>query len=173
MTNETRTLPKGAYCGEIDISGGANVKFEPGIYVLMGDGLKVSGNSTIIGNEVGFYLTSRNGREADINITAATVNLTAPESGPMKGLIFFQDRDARTTVRNKIAGNGQMRLEGGLYFMRTQLDFAGTSATDVPAPHRRPRAPICRHDLAYRQREAVPICRNASCARRVSAASAA
>ena len=38
------------------------------------------------------------------------------------------------TMRNQITGNGQLTLEGGLYFLRTRIDFAGRSTTDVPAP---------------------------------------
>jgi len=43
------TLHPGTYCNGIKISGAVNITFEPGMYILMGGGLNVSGASNLTG----------------------------------------------------------------------------------------------------------------------------
>jgi len=128
------TLQPGVYCKGIDISGGATVTFNSGIYVIKGSWIRVAGDSSIQGDQVGFYLTSGTGGHAEADITATTIDLSAPETGDMEGIIFFQDRSAPTTKSNMIAGSAGLELDGALYFPTTRLDLAGVSSKMLPAP---------------------------------------
>jgi hypothetical protein len=128
------TLTPGVYCKGIDVVGGASVTFSPGEYVFKGGRVKVAGNSSLEGDGVVFYLTDGTGGHAELDITATTIEFSAPTSGDFEGILFYQDRDAPTTKVNKITGNASMELEGALYFPTTMLDFAGTSSTSVPSP---------------------------------------
>ncbi len=128
------TLSPGVYCNGIDISGGATVTFNSGIYVLKGGRMKVAGGANLVGEEVGFYLTDGSGGYAEADITAGNIDISAPETGDMEGIIFFQDRSAPTTNSNKIAGNTGLELDGALYFPTTRLDLAGVSSKMLPAP---------------------------------------
>ncbi|MEZ5931302.1 MAG: pilus assembly protein TadG-related protein [Alphaproteobacteria bacterium] len=130
----TVTLEPGVYCKGIDVAGGAHVIFNPGIYVFKGGSFKVAGSSSLEGDGVGFYLTDGVGGHAELDITATTIDFSAPTSGDMEGLLFFQDRDAPTGTVNKITGNASVELDGKLYFPTTKLDFAGTSSSVIPAP---------------------------------------
>jgi hypothetical protein len=92
--NNTTTLQPGLYLGGISITGNAKVTFSPGTYILAGGGLAITGNSTIHGTGVTFYDTSSTSfAYKPINITGnETGSLSAPTSGPMEAMLFFQDR---------------------------------------------------------------------------------
>ena len=50
----------GVYCGGLNVSGTANVTFNPGTYVFK-DGFFFVGNSAVVkGTDTGFYLTGKN-----------------------------------------------------------------------------------------------------------------
>lgn len=102
--------------------------FQPGTYVIAGGTLKATGGSTLTGSGVTFYLTSGAGGHADLRLNATAMDLSAPTSGPLKGVLFFQDRDAPESIVNDIAGNADLRLRGVLYFPTTELRFAGGSS---------------------------------------------
>ncbi len=128
--NKDTTLLPGVYCGGISISGNADVGFDPGIYVLKSGTFKVAGSSALQGNDVAFYLTD----DAELDITATSIDFSAPDSGGLEGILFFQDRHDSSTITNKIAGNATLELDGALYFPTTELHFRGTSSTSIPTP---------------------------------------
>ncbi|MGI9419668.1 MAG: pilus assembly protein TadG-related protein [Geminicoccaceae bacterium] len=128
------TLEPGVYCKGIDVAGGAHVTFNAGEYVFKGGRIKVTGGSSLEGDEVIFYLTDGSGGHAELDITATTIDLSAPTAGEFEGILFFQDRMAPTTKTNKISGNASVELDGALYFPTTMLDFAGTSSSTIPSP---------------------------------------
>src|SRR5262249_30897613 len=49
VTSGSATLSPGTYCNGITISGGANVTFTAGTYIMMGGGLKASSSATLNG----------------------------------------------------------------------------------------------------------------------------
>ncbi len=128
------TLSPGVYCKGIDIAGGAHVTFDSGEYIFKGGRIKVAGSSSLEGDAVIFYMTDGAGGHAELDITATTIDLSAPTSGDLEGILFFQDRAAPITKTNKIRGNASLELDGTLYFPTTMLDFAGTSSSVIPAP---------------------------------------
>ena len=128
------TLNPGVYCKGIDVAGGAHVTFSSGEYIIKGGRIKVAGGSSLEGNDVVFYLTDGAGGHAELDITATTIDFSAPTSGDLEGILFFQDRSAPTTTTNKITGNASVEMEGALYFPTTALDFAGTSSSVIPSP---------------------------------------
>jgi hypothetical protein len=133
FTNGVPYLPGDrVYCKGIRITGGT-VTFGPGVHVIRGDEFRASGNSEIYGTDVTFYLTERNGSYATIDLTATVMELSAPTSGPSKGVLFFSDRNAPTTLVNKLAGTATMQMNGIVYMPTTQLDYRGGSSSTAPA----------------------------------------
>jgi Putative Flp pilus-assembly TadE/G-like len=131
----TATLQPGLYVGGISITNSnANVTFNPGTYILAGGGLTVTGNATIQGTGVTFYNTSSTSfAYAPIDISGnVTANLSAPTSGSLAGILFFQDRSVANTPANAstIAGNSSNTFNGVLYFPTTGLTFNGNSSTN-------------------------------------------
>jgi hypothetical protein len=121
-------LPPGVYCNGISVSGGGTVTFSPqGTYVLKGGGLSISAGSIISGNGVTFYNTAGGGYSyRPISISGnATVNLAAPTSGKLAGILFFQDRSIVSSAVNSVSGESGTTLSGALYFPTTPLSYSG------------------------------------------------
>lgn len=118
-TEVSMTLTPGVYCGGLDIGNVAVVTLDPGIYILKDGPLTIRGDATVIGEGVGFYF------EGDTSVfdfgVSTQVSLSAPKSGPMSGLLFFEDRNApdlRTfTIRSKDA----QKFEGVVYLPKGRL----------------------------------------------------
>jgi len=126
-----QTLNQGVYCGGIKVSGGASASFTSGTYILLGGGLDVSGGSSITGSGVTFYNTG-NGTYAYKPIVVSggsATNLSAPTSGPLMGILFFQDRSISNTQQNTISGGSGAVFTGALYFPSTPLVYSGGSTT--------------------------------------------
>jgi len=126
----TVSLSPGVYCNGIAITSGAVVTFQPGTYILMGGGLTAGGNSTIQGDGVTFYDTAQgNYTYGPVSLAGGTLGfLSAPTSGPMEGMLFFQDRTIpanSSQSNNVIAGGSGLYLEGIFYFPTTNLNFTG------------------------------------------------
>ncbi len=120
----------GSYSSEIKISNGVH-QFQAGIYCLAG-GMTITGG-TVTGSGVSFYNQNPTGKEF-IDIGGdADIDFSAPLSGEMKGVLFFNDRNAPDrSPGNKIArGNGDQRFQGALYFPSQHLDWAGNRLSDV------------------------------------------
>jgi hypothetical protein len=55
------------------------------------------------------------------------VNLSAPTSGPLAGILFFEDRTASASS-DTINGNNNYTLNGTLYFLKDTVNFTGDSS---------------------------------------------
>ncbi len=124
------TLTPGVYCNGITLNAGSVVTFSPGLYVLNGGGLSVSGNAVMHGTGVTFYSTgSASYAYKPVAITGGAVGtLSAPTSGPMEAMLFFQDRAIASKQTNTISGGSTLNLAGALYFPTTPLNFSGNSS---------------------------------------------
>lgn len=114
VDNVPRTLSPGVYCGGLTIKGNSNVTLQPGVYVLKDGGLTVAGQATLTGTGVGFYIT---GNAAPVLFAAMThVQLSAPASGPMAGLLLFEDRALSVRLKHRITSDDARKLIGTIYF---------------------------------------------------------
>jgi Flp pilus assembly protein TadG len=145
----TATVNPTEYCGGgLVINAGANITFNPGLYIIDGGGLTIQSTATnpttVIGNGVTFYLTGTTysrGRYRGVTINStATVQLSAPNScgagtaatgGSINGMLFFQDRSITATSYNAstISGGATSFFDGALYFPTTTLNYAGASSS--------------------------------------------
>ncbi len=126
------TISEGVYCGGISVSGGARLSLNPGTYVLKGGGLTVSGMSSLTGSGVTFYNTSGGGYSyAGVALSGgATVQLSAPTTGPLAGILFFQDRAVVAGEASTLSGNASSYFNGALYFPTTALTYSGGTDTE-------------------------------------------
>lgn len=128
------TLRPGIYCGGLKISGNARIKLDPGIYVIKDGPFLVEESTQISGTGVGFFLTGV-GSVFEFQ-QDTTIDLSAPETGPMAGLLFFEDLDVPhsfnfnpfflkfmpSSVRlHKISSNNARNLLGTIYLARSIL----------------------------------------------------
>lgn len=129
--NNAVTFSPGLYYGGINISGNATINFNPGTYILAGGGLSVTGNSSLTGAGVTFYDTTGFGSYGGIDLTGnEQANLSAPTSGALAGILFFQDRSvAIGSAGSSITGNSESTFDGALYFPTTALTYNGNSSS--------------------------------------------
>lgn len=137
------TLQPGIY-SEINISGG-NVTFQPGIYVITGGELKITGG-TVAANGVMFYITlkdynpstglpdsgdgetlppTNNAQRGGITVTSnATLRALNNPASPFHGMLFYLRRinDSAVTVAGN-ATSGQ--VVGTIYSKWSQLTLTG------------------------------------------------
>jgi hypothetical protein len=59
------------------------------------------------------------------------VNLSAPTSGPLKGILFFQDRSISGTRQNVFGGGASGRLEGAIYFRTQEVMWSNQQSDSV------------------------------------------
>ena len=138
------TLNPGLYTA-ITISGGS-VTFSPGIYVLEGGGMAISGGATVNGSGVMFYNTANNynastgadGSNPQFNTGIAisggsTFNLTGinNSSSPYNGMLIFSDRsNPNSNSHNTITisgGSSTSPITGTVYAPTTNVTISGQS----------------------------------------------
>jgi Flp pilus assembly protein TadG len=118
------------YCSGLSLTGSGAVTFPPGIYVIKGGDLKVTGTIRLKGEGVTFVLTGGGGYPyAHVTFTGSgTTEIVAPTTGPTAGIIFFQDRNSLPGESN-INGGGSQSFQGALYFPRDQVTYNGSGTT--------------------------------------------
>ncbi|PPD44191.1 MAG: hypothetical protein CTY15_08115 [Methylocystis sp.] len=119
VSGGTATLSPGNYCGGLKVTNGARVTLSPGEYVISGGPLTVDGGSSFTTNGAGIYLT---GVAAAFTFGQdTTINLTAPTSGPMAGLLIYEDRNAPAGQVHRIRSDNAPTMLGTIYLPKNQL----------------------------------------------------
>jgi hypothetical protein len=80
------TLEPGVYCGWLNFNANPNVTFKPGVYVIKDGGWNVNGGNWN-GSDVTFYYADQS--KIQFN-SAVKAKLSAPTSGPYKGIFMFE-----------------------------------------------------------------------------------
>lgn len=127
------TIGPGVYCGGVSLNAGANVTLNPGVYYIDQGSFSVNGGATLTGTGVTLVFTSSTGSNyatASIN-GGATVNLTAPTSGPTAGIVVFGDRNMPVDTTFKFNGGASQILGGAIYLSKAAVDFAGGAGTST------------------------------------------
>ena len=129
----TTTIDPGVYCNGIAINAGANLTLNPGVYYLDRGSFSVNGGATVSGQGVTLVFTSSAGDNwatAIINGNA-TVNLTAPTSGPTAGIVIFGDRQIPTGTSFKFNGGATQYLGGAVYLPTGAINYSGGMGTST------------------------------------------
>jgi hypothetical protein len=134
----TQSISQGVY-SQISVSGNASLTLGPGIYVIEGGGLTVTGNASISGQNVFIYNAGSNypgngGNFGGITLSGnGTFNLTSPTAGTYAGILIFQSR--QNTRALSLSGNAMAGMSGLIYAPNALLSMSGnaalTSALDV------------------------------------------
>ena len=130
-TKSPLVLRPGVYCGGLTIMQTATVFLTPGIYVIKDGPLVIAQNAVVTGIGVGFYFT---GKKSALDAKGGSIlNFSAPKSGPMAGLLMFQDRSSREAnfvIKSKRAARliGTIYLPNGNFVVKTKDKIAEESA---------------------------------------------
>ncbi|MDP3738513.1 MAG: pilus assembly protein TadG-related protein [Hyphomonadaceae bacterium] len=113
------TLEPGVYCGGINVKLGGDVTLKPGTYIMNNGTLTVDTGGKLQGENVGFFLT---GLLSTIQFgPSSTISLTAPKTGDMAGMLFFEDRDRLLGLPHRIASDNARKLVGTIYLPNNTL----------------------------------------------------
>lgn len=108
----------GTYCGGLSVNA-ETVVFMPGIYVIKDGPLEFRGKAVVKGSSVGFYFT---GKDSTFTFMPNTrIVLTAPRTGPMSGILFFEDRNSPAGRDFLIKSKRAERIEGTIYLPKGTL----------------------------------------------------
>jgi len=112
------------------VNGNAFLNFNPGTYVLNGGGFSLGGTTVMSGAGVTFYNTTGLGGYQAITLNGNTTsNFSAPTSGSLAGILFFQDRSIPSSAPGStITGNTGTTFDGAMYFPTTQVTLSGNSS---------------------------------------------
>jgi len=125
----TYTLGPGTYCGGMSFSYGT-MTLSPGVYIMNGGSFSVGGGTTVNGTGVTIVLTGSGTNYATMSIqNGTTINLSAPTTGAMAGLVFFQDPNAATSGVDLIQGGGKLNVTGALYFPSQTVEYSNGAST--------------------------------------------
>jgi len=124
----------GTYClkessGKFDVQG--NIILPSGTYVLDRTSLNMTNNNaSLTCHSCTFIMTSADGTGiGQVSLQGGKLDLSAPDTGTYKGIMFYQDRRATQCLNNcnLINGNASSTLVGAMYMPNQQLTFTGTS----------------------------------------------
>lgn len=119
ITSGSQSLTPGVYCGGLEIGSGANVNLLAGTYVIKDGQLMVKANATLSGSGVTIFMT---GSGATIEAkSSASVSLSAPSSGPLAGILMFEDRSATLHQTHKFESRNAPNMLGTIYLSRGDL----------------------------------------------------
>ncbi len=125
------TISPGRY-SQIKVAGNAILTMLPGVYVIVGGGISVTGGGSITGHGVMIYNAGSNypnsgGNFGGIAVTGTgTIDLTAPSTGDSyAGVLFFQSRD--NTRALALSGNGLVGIRGTIYARAAQVALSGNA----------------------------------------------
>ncbi len=133
--NSTQMIFPGIY-SQMQFSGSAVVTFKPGIYVITGGGLSVSGNATLNGSGVMIYntgstytATSGDGSGGTFGAVSfsgnAQMNLTPSTSGTYANILFFQSRSNAKPFT--LSGNADPSTPCVIYALTAPVALSGNS----------------------------------------------
>lgn len=132
VSGSSATLFPGTYCGGLKVTAAGDVELNPGIYIFKDGPLTVDGGAILKGVNVGLFFTGA-GAVADF-AAESTIELTAPEMGPMAGLLMFESRSQPDTDIFKISSDDARMLLGTIYLPRSELRVdANSSVADQSA----------------------------------------
>lgn len=123
----TQTINPGVYCNGLQLNAGADVTMNPGIYYMDRGSLQINGSASLSGTGVTIVFTSSTGSNyasATIN-GGATVNLTAPTTGTMAGIVLYGDRNMPTSTTFKLNGGSNQIFGGAVYLPDGAITYAG------------------------------------------------
>ena len=138
------TLNPGTYCGGIRVQNTAQVFLNPGVYTLLGGGLRVENNSqlTSLAGGVTFINTwdGSNPYKPYLIQSGTTVNLTANTTAvgnTMPGILFYGDKtwvaglNTWNSTTNDFQSGATSTLNGAFYFPTQNVRFHSGSTTTI------------------------------------------
>lgn len=117
----------GVYCGDVAIKGDVSLPSNS-TFTIAGGRLDItSTDANLTGSGVTFVLTEG----AYVTVDGGTVDISAPTSGDLRGLLFYQDPETtpQSTPTSSFVGDADSAFNGALYFPNTEIYMAGEQSS--------------------------------------------
>lgn len=122
-----QTLRPGVYCGGLVVTTLARVRLMHGTYIMKDGPLILTNGASLNMVDASVYLT---GKDSILYFDYTTsLDLSAPVSGPLAGILFFEDRNAPVGQVHQIGSRIAPQLLGTIYLPRGKL-VVGQLPTD-------------------------------------------
>jgi Flp pilus assembly protein TadG len=120
------TISPGVYCGGISTSSSAVLTMNPGVYIIDGGDLAISGSSQLNATSgVTIILTSTSSNYGTVAFSGgSTENITAPSTGSTAGIALYLDRRA-PKKNNNFSGGSSQTITGAIYMPSQQISYTG------------------------------------------------
>jgi hypothetical protein len=125
-----RTISPGHYCGGLTLGPTALVRAQPGEYVISGGPLVLGPAASLVGDGVSFRFTDE---ESTFSFgLGSIVELSAPNTGPMAGFLFYQEPGLPKGLQFLIGTDLATKLLGTIYLPSgtLKIDVLGLVAAD-------------------------------------------
>ncbi len=134
---EKNHLKPGNYCQGLMLEGKEFI-LDPGVYHITGGSLLFGLGTELIGENVTFVMHG----QTDIEIRDGSIlNIKAPTSGPMTGLVLAQEMADKPMqsglypdVKSTITEGAMLNLLGTVYLPSHKIEFLGGSLSETRAP---------------------------------------
>lgn len=120
------TLKPGVYCGGLRLDQKSKVTLEPGEYIMRDGALIVEKQAELFGDDIGFYFTGD--YSGLVFERDSQIELAAPTSGSMAGILFMEDADMPLGQEYRISSEDARKLLGTIYLPK------GTFVVDSQHP---------------------------------------
>lgn len=122
------SLSPGVYCDGFRVQNIPKVVFAPGEYIIKNGNMEIN-NAVLEGSDVTFFLADG---AVLIQNYSGTSELSAPTSGDLAGILFFQARDvSASTPTSYFRGGSVMNLKGAIYLPAGDLEFNNNAKVTI------------------------------------------
>jgi hypothetical protein len=127
ITGGSHTLAPGYYDGGIRISGNSQVVFAPGVYLVGGDGLRVT-SGAIVAEGVCIMMVG-----GSLNIAGcSSLSMSPPSSGMYSGMVIMQSQSNESEM--SLAGGSEVNVSGTIYVPGALVNLVGNSNVQGQGP---------------------------------------
>lgn len=124
-SNAIMTINPGCYT-KIEVRG--TLTMNPGTYYIKGGDFETNAQSVITANGVTIILTGGGTSIGQVKMNGgADIEMSAPTSGPYKGVLFYKDRDAPASFNDVFNGGASGSFVGAIYMPSQTVTLNGNS----------------------------------------------
>jgi len=131
-TTADDALEPGCY-SSLNLKG--TVTLKPGVYYMDAGDFSVNSGAVVNCSGCTIFLSNRDASSSNIGSISlngnATINMTAPDTGAYKGILFYQDRRAASDNNVTINGDSSSKFQGAFYFPKADLTFNGNAGLNT------------------------------------------
>jgi len=128
------TLNPGVYCKGLTVNSSAGLVLKPGVYVFRNGNFTLNASGTVKGEDVLLYFEDE--RSAFMSNGAAVLQLSAPTTGKLAGILMFQGRDAvgSSVIKRLNTADGSY-YAGTIYLPHAAVEWNVSGSANVEAAY--------------------------------------